>query len=131
MTEKQFDAGQENLSCTQTFLNKWYEDNSIDSKISSKISICCDEVLSNIVFYSKASIMTLQCEKSESEISIAVIDDGTAFNPLTEAKEPNITAPAMEREIGGLGIFMVKKFSSSVSYERKDNKNVLTIKFNL
>ena len=43
-------------------------------------------------------------------------------------KEPDITLNIMERDIGGLGILLIKKVSDSVEYERKENMNVLTVK---
>ncbi|WP_288716113.1 ATP-binding protein, partial [uncultured Treponema sp.] len=45
-----------------------------------------------------------------------------------EKPDPDITLSVEEREIGGLGIFLTKKYMDSVLYERKDNRNVLTIK---
>ena len=54
------------------------------------------------------------------------VDDGKAYDPLTHT-DPNTTLPASKRPIGGLGIMMVKKMSDSVTYERKDGRNCLTV----
>ncbi|MBR4437044.1 MAG: ATP-binding protein, partial [Spirochaetales bacterium] len=54
------------------------------------------------------------------------IDDGEAFDPLAKS-DPDIDLSAEERQIGGLGIFMVKKSMDSVEYEYRDGKNILTI----
>ncbi|NCC07256.1 MAG: ATP-binding protein [Clostridia bacterium] len=59
-------------------------------------------------------------------VMLRFIDNGKAYDP-TEQKEPDITLSADEREIGGLGIFMVKKFMDKVEYTRHENKNVLTL----
>ena len=53
-------------------------------------------------------------------------DSGFAFDPL-DKPDPDVTLPAEEREIGGLGIFMVKKSMDAVKYERKDDKNIFTM----
>ena len=54
-------------------------------------------------------------------------DSGEPFNPL-EKEDADITLCAEEREIGGLGIFMVKKIMDSVEYKNEDDKNILTIR---
>ncbi len=53
-------------------------------------------------------------------------DSGLAFDPLSKP-DPDITLPAEEREVGGLGIYMVKKSMDAVKYERKDDKNIFTL----
>ena len=54
-------------------------------------------------------------------------DDGVEYNPLKK-QDADITLGAEEREIGGLGIFMVKKSMDSMEYEYTDKKNILTLK---
>ena len=54
-------------------------------------------------------------------------DNGTAYDPL-EHKDPDVGLTAGERDIGGPGIFPVRKTMDEVSYERIGDKNVLTIK---
>ena len=51
-------------------------------------------------------------------------DQGIPFNPMS-AKEPDTTLSAEEREIGGLGIFLVRKTMDRVEYEYKDGENIL------
>ena len=58
---------------------------------------------------------------------ISFIDEGIAFNPLNK-KDPDISLKAEDREIGGLGIYMVKKSMDDVTYQREGNKNILTIR---
>lgn len=130
MKEKQFESNKESLIKIQTFMDSWFEENSVDMMLSTKISLCSDEILSNIVFYSGASFIKIQCEKTESDISITFIDDGKAFNPLTDSVEPDTTSAMEEREIGGLGIFIVKKMMNSVDYERENELNKLAIRIN-
>ena len=57
-------------------------------------------------------------------------DNGKPYNPL-DAKEPDITAPAEERAIGGLGIFMVRNMMDGMDYMYKDNRNILTLEAHL
>ena len=60
-------------------------------------------------------------------VSITFTDNGIPYNPLTKS-DPDTTLSAEEREIGGLGIFIVKKMMDEVFYEYHDNKNCLTIR---
>ena len=52
------------------------------------------------------------------------------YDPLAK-DDPDVTLPAQERMIGGLGIFMTKKMMDDVAYEYKDGRNILTLKKNL
>ena len=57
-------------------------------------------------------------------------DNGTPYNPL-DAKEPDITASADERQIGGLGIFIVRKMMDNVDYMYKNGHNILTLSLSI
>lgn len=125
---KKFEVSRESLESVQEFISCWAEENGIPVKLAMKINICSDEIVSNVVFYSGATYFEIICDKQNAIVSISFVDDGKAFDPLTETKDPDITASVEEREIGGLGIFMVKKMMNEVCYNRVDNKNILTLK---
>ena len=95
-------------------------------KIAHKINIVFDEIYANIVNYSKATLATILYSIESGKIRISFTDNGIPYNPL-EAAEPDTTLSAEEREIGGLGIFMVKKMTESMEYEYTDGKNILTL----
>ena len=59
-------------------------------------------------------------------ISVTFTDQGIPFNPL-EKKDPDTTLSAAEREVGGLGIFLVKKTMDGMEYKREGNTNIVTI----
>ena len=58
------------------------------------------------------------------------LDNGVPYDPLA-AKDPDTTLSAEERQIGGLGIYMVKKSMDEISYEYQDGKNILKIRKNI
>ena len=58
---------------------------------------------------------------------IEMMDQGVPYDPL-QRQDPDITLPAEERGIGGLGIFMVKQTIDEVTYRYEDNSNILTIR---
>ena len=66
-------------------------------------------------------------EKDPAAVSITFIDRGVPYDPLAKP-DPDVMLSAQDRQIGGLGIFMVKKSMSSMAYEYRDGQNVLTIK---
>ena len=68
----------------------------------------------------------------ENPLSVVItfIDNGVPYDPLAKA-DPDITLSAEEREIGGLGIYMVKKSMDDITYEYTAGQNILTIKKNL
>ena len=72
----------------------------------------------------------IEVENDPLSVIITFIDNGKPFNPLEQA-EPDVTASAEERKIGGLGIFLVKKTMNLVEYEYKNGQNILKIKKNL
>ena len=95
-------------------------------KIANKINIVFDEIYANIVNYSKATLANISYSIEGGKLRISFVDNGIPYNPL-EAAEPDTTLSADERQIGGLGIFMVKKMTQSMDYEYADGKNVLTL----
>ena len=92
-----------------------------------KSMVVLDEIVSNIVRCSGASAFKVDLDQTPEGLTMVFSDDGKPFDLTREVAEPDVTASIEERGIGGLGIFMVKKMSRSVAYERRDGKNVLTV----
>ena len=96
------------------------------------ISVAVEEVFVNVAHYAYKTEtgfvkINVDMEDSPRAVTITFTDRGVPFNPL-EHGDPDINLPAEEREIGGLGIFMVKESMDDVSYEYKDGQNILTFK---
>ena len=105
-----------------TTLGAW----EIPMKVVSKLQIVADEIYSNIVRYSQAKNAKVTAVQNGTVLSLRFEDDGKPYDPTTAA-EPDITASAEEREIGGLGIFVVRNMMDSMDYRYKDGHNVLTL----
>lgn len=99
---------------------------SVVPKIANKVSIAVDEIYSNIVNYSGAELAEVSYSIKDGKLYISFTDDGIPYNPL-KAEEPDLTLPIEEREIGGLGIFLVKNMTESMEYTYEDNKNILRL----
>lgn len=95
-------------------------------KISARINIIFDEIYTNILNYSGATNVEISYKIEEGKLCLSFADNGIPYNPL-EAPEPDITLSAKEREIGGLGIFMVKKISEKMEYVHEGNRNILRV----
>ena len=92
------------------------------------IDTALEEVFVNVVKYAMKSDgeFTYIIDVNEKGVTFTFIDTGKEFNPL-ERDDPDITLSAEQRAIGGLGIFMVKKIMDEISYEYKDNQNILKL----
>lgn len=84
------------------------------------------------ITYSRAGIATIRCQITDDpkQMVIHFIDFGTPYNPL-QKEDPDITLSAERRQIGGLGILMVKKIMDHLSYRYVGRKNILTLKKNI
>ena len=92
------------------------------------INTALEEVFVNVAKYAYDGNGTVEItlSKSKEHVTFVFKDNGKPFNPL-EREDPNINAGSDEREIGGLGIFMVKKIMDKVEYEYRNHQNVLTL----
>ena len=100
-----------------------------------QIDIAIDELFGNIVHYAynpEVGPVTVRVEVTEDPLAVSItfIDNGVPYDPLAKT-DPDVTLSAEEREIGGLGIFMVKKSMDEISYEYRSGQNILTIKKNM
>ena len=100
-----------------------------------QIDIAIDELFGNIAHYAynpDVGSATVRVEVTENPLAVTVtfIDHGIPYDPLA-SKEPDISLSAEERQIGGLGIYMVKKSMDEISYEYREGKNILKIKKNI
>ncbi len=97
----------------------------------TQLAIAVEELYVNIAHYAygdeegKATIK-IGFDGEPMQVTIRFIDEGVPYNPL-EKQDPDTSLSAEERDIGGLGIFMVKKSMDSMEYEYQDGKNILTI----
>lgn len=114
------------------FLNGELEERGCPMKTLAQISIAAEEIFVNIAHYAYApdageAEITIEIEEKPLCAVIRFIDVGKAFNPLNKP-DPDITLDVEEREIGGLGIYMVKKSMDEVSYARENGRNILEIR---
>ncbi len=95
-------------------------------RVITQMNIAVDEIFSNIVRYSQATEVTVSLAVKRDSLQLRFADNGRPYDP-THKPDPDITLSAEERDVGGLGIFMVKKTMDSMDYEYKDGCNLLTL----
>ena len=126
------DATLDNLEVVQNFVSEELENQGCSMKVMMQIEIAVEEIYVNIVHYAynpEVGKATVRCEVTEDPMQVIIqfLDSGVPFDPMAK-EDADITLSAEERDIGGLGIFMVKQSMDEVKYEYKDGKNVLTIR---
>ena len=135
MKELTLSATVENIETVTEFVNAQLELLDCPIKAQMQIDIAIDELFGNIAHYAyntEVGSATVRVEVSEAPLAVIItfIDNGVPYDPLGK-DDPDITLSAEEREIGGLGIYMVKKSMDEITYEYKDGQNILKIKKNI
>ena len=106
----------------------------LDEEVAQAAELVLDELLNNIIShaYLDAGQHTIVVEMcvAENALQIVVSDDGIPFNPFTQ-NDPDLKSSLEEREVGGVGVFLVKKFMDECSYQRLENRNIVTLVKNL
>jgi len=101
----------------------------LDEDLQADLNISVEEMLSNVIRHGSTSgehPITLRLNVSAEAVRIEIQDSGVPFNPLDHPL-PDPNAPLEQRRAGGLGIFMVIHMMDSVSYERCEGRNCLTM----
>ncbi len=91
------------------------------------LSVVVEEIVLNIVDYSQSNYLDVEIIRDEKSLTLRFHDGGVPFNPL-EKEFPDFSIPMEEREIGGLGIFMVIQNMDDVAYEHSGGENILTVR---
>ena len=122
------------LKALNQHLNNWGADIGLKDLSIARINICLDELLTNIVSYGFDDDFDHNIKFTLNGDSNCVIinmeDDGRPFNPL-EKIDPDFPDNVESAKIGGLGIHIIRKLMDSVSYERKQGINKLTMRKNI
>ena len=123
--ERTYDADVSKLHDVLAFVEEGLEKHEANMKASMTISVALEEMFVNVAHYAypdQKGKVTVGMRFIDDDVEIHLFDSGIPFNPLAK-KDPDITLKAEEREIGGLGIYMVKQSMDECTYERKNNQN--------
>ena len=120
----------EELPRATAFVEKLLQKEQVPPPLVYKFNVVMDELFSNIARYSGATRAAVVCFVQDGKVTLRFEDDGKPFDPLAAA-EPDTTLSAEERNIGGLGVFLVKRMMDEMHYERRQEKNCLTLSLHL
>jgi sigma-B regulation protein RsbU (phosphoserine phosphatase) len=120
----------ENLEKLIDFILSCLKSAGIDKETASEIHLAVDEACTNSIKYAypngPAGDIELSCVLNRRSATTTIRDWGAPFNPL-ESPPPDLNLDIDERPIGGLGIYLMKKFSDRLEYRRENGSNLLTI----
>ena len=99
----------------------WVDDEMLD------VQLAVEEAVTNSILHGydgSAGTITIRIETSPQHVAVEIADDAPAFDPLS-VPEPDIAADIEDRQIGGLGIFLIRRVMDEVTYRYEDNTNIL------
>lgn len=113
------------------FMDTIADDFGLAPDVAFQLNLALDEALANSVSYAYPEGVTgdihLTASLDGTRAIFQITEKGVAFDPTAQGNDVDTTLSAEERPIGGLGIFLIKQMMDEVSYERKDDTNVLTM----
>jgi len=126
------DAVLENLQTVIDFATEKLEERDGSMKVVMQTELVIEEIFVNIASYAYhpeigPATFCMEFEENPHALLMTFIDEGKPYNPL-EQEAPDTTLALEERNVGGLGIFLVKKNVDEISYEYADGKNILHMK---
>ena len=129
--ELKIKASDESMQAVNDFIHSMLP-SGCDDMLINQIDLAVEEIFVNIAHYSGSEEAEICCGyhingDGSGVLTVIFKDSGKPFDPIAKP-DPDLTLSAEERNIGGLGIFLTKKFMDSVEYEFVDKKNCLTIK---
>ena len=128
-------ATTENIEVATDFINEILESVDCPIRTQMQLDIALDELMSNVARYAYAPqtgdiTVSVEIADEPRRAVLTLTDNGVPYDPL-QKEDPDITLSAEERQIGGLGIFIVKNAMDEMRYCYKDNQNIVTIIKNL
>ena len=118
------------ISKLATFVEELSEEFNLTPELNFNLNLVLEEAVSNVILYAYGKEVqkeiALLANMSNNNLIFVLTDSGKEFDP-TKVPDADVTLSAEEREIGGLGIFLIRQIMDMVEYQRIDGKNVLTM----
>ena len=122
------------LEKVNAFIEEIGEELQLDMELLMNLNLVMEEMVSNVIFYAypegKTADIELTAECTGHTLTFVLSDKGREFDPTMKEDIDTATDPA-DRELGGLGIYIVKNIMNEVTYQRLEGKNLLTMKKDL
>lgn len=111
------------------FVETFCADEGVPDGAAFHLALVIEEAASNVIrhgFAEGGGDGMVSMERDGDRVTVEIVDDGPPFDPLTIAP-PDVDSPLMEREIGGLGVEMMRRMTDRQSYRRDGGRNRLTL----
>ncbi len=112
------------------FVEAIAEQKNIPQAMTMSLNLALEEAVTNVILYAYPEgtdgLVDLEAVLRDDSIEFIISDSGKAFDP-TATPDADITLGVEERQIGGLGIFLVRQIMDSVSYKRENGRNILSM----
>ena len=120
----------EELEKVNQFVEEICEELGLDMELQMNLNLVLEEMVSNVIFYAypkgTPEEIELAAESDGKELTFVLSDSGIEFDPTAkEDADPDVNP--MDRDIGGMGIYIVKNIMNKVTYQRLEGKNLLTM----
>ena len=119
------------ISRLSEFIEKVGEEFMLTPDLVFNLNLVLEEAVSNVIFYAYPKEVyeniTLSLKKDDNMLIFVLTDSGKEFDP-TLIPDADVTLSAEQREIGGLGIFLIRQIMNTVEYQRIEGRNVLTLR---
>lgn len=106
------------------------DETGINPSLAMSLNLALEEAVTNVIMYAYPEgtdgTVDIITEANDGLLTFIIKDSGKAFDP-TQKEDADVTLSAEERQIGGLGIFLVKQIMDTVNYQRIDGQNILTL----
>ena len=113
------------------FIDEVCESHDLDPMTSMEMNLALEEAVVNVMTYAypegTKGYVDISAQSDNDSLTFVISDSGKPFDPTTR-EEVDTSLPAEQREIGGLGIFLVRKMMDDIKYEYKDGHNILTLR---
>ncbi len=129
--KKDYESSFKNLSVLAKDLEGFCARAGVDEAVAYAFELCLDELFTNIVSYGygegNEGSVSLELSVSDGVMSAEISDSAKPFDPFVQAAAPDLNRPLEDRDIGGLGIFFIKRTMDKVSYRRDGGRNVVRL----
>ena len=119
------------LERVNRFVEEIGEELGLDQELKMNLNLVMEEMVSNVIFYAypegKTAEIELVAESDGKELTFVLSDQGKEFDP-TQKEDANPDINPIDRDLGGMGIYIVKNIMNKVTYQRLEGENLLTMK---
>ena len=113
-------------------VSRFAEETALSPRKSYQLDLVFEELMTNLVKYSYDDSarhqIAVSLENRDDVLTLTITHDGMDFNPW-QSPDPDLAVPLEQRSAGGIGVYLVRKFSRSVDYERRDSRSIITARF--